>query len=113
MRFVFYLRKEVVKLDMRRYFLITTEDYKDFLTQYLRKQIVMLGPNVAISASRKIPGLGLNEKGEVVSLSGDAQVILNETLSQFKSLCGNVGQKSLDSLFDKFPGLKSKNGLNG
>ena len=44
------------------------DDYQSLLTDLIKKQMVMLGPGVAIAKARKISGLAVADDGQVADL---------------------------------------------
>ena len=83
------------------------EDYKSLLSDLVKKQMVMLGPNVAVSKARKVSVLTISEDGEVTAIAGDAQTALNQLVNEFMTLSGQIAQTTLQSLLEKYPSLKA------
>ncbi|MDO8487075.1 MAG: hypothetical protein Q7S45_02180 [Candidatus Curtissbacteria bacterium] len=84
-------------------------DYKSLLSDLIRKQMVMLGPAVALSKARKVTGLSVDESGEVSAISGDPQEALKALAGEYMALSGQIAQMTLDSLLEKYPGIKKQN----
>ncbi|MFH0937309.1 MAG: hypothetical protein V1808_03365 [Candidatus Daviesbacteria bacterium] len=80
--------------------------YQNILTDLIKKQIVMLGPNVALSQARKVEGINVSDDGTVTNLSGDPQAILSAVAKQYMSLSGAIAQMTLESIIAKYPGVK-------
>lgn len=80
--------------------------YQQILTDLIKKQIVMLGPNVALATARKVTGLTVADDGTVNGLNGDPQVILSAVAKQYMALSGAIAQMTLESIIAKYPGVK-------
>lgn len=85
------------------------EDYQSLLTDLIKKQMVMLGPNVAIAKARKISTLTVTDEGQVTAISGDPQATLNQLATEYMNLSGQIAQATLQSLLEKYPNLKGQN----
>ncbi|MBI3341677.1 hypothetical protein HY024_00985 [Candidatus Curtissbacteria bacterium] len=88
----------------------TNQDYQSLLSDLVKKQMVMLGPGVAISKARQVGALTVTEAGDVTAISGDAQAALKELANQYMSLSGDIAQTTLTSLLEKYPEIKAQNG---
>ncbi len=80
--------------------------YQQVLTDLIKKQMVMLGPNVALGQARKVSGLTVLEDGTVQSISGDPQEVLSAVAKQYMDLSGAICKMTLDSIIAKYPGIK-------
>lgn len=80
--------------------------YQQILTDLIKKQMVMLGPNVALSQARSVPGLSVSDEGVVTALSGNPQEILSAVAKKYLNLSGQIAQMTLDSIIAKYPGVK-------
>ncbi len=87
-----------------------TEDisnYKKMLSDLIKKQMVMLGPNIALDKARKVPGLTIDDAGEVTAISGDPRLVLKGVANEYMTLSGQIAQMTLNTLLEKYPGLDS------
>lgn len=80
--------------------------YQQILTDLIKKQMVMLGPNVALGQARKVVGITVTDDGSVTGLTGDPQQILSEVAKQYIALSGAIAQMTLESVIAKYPGVK-------
>ena len=83
------------------------EQYKQMLTDLIQKQMVVLGPNIALDKARKISGLKISDSGQVTSVDGDPQMILKGVANEYMQLSGQIAQMTLNSLVEKYPTLKT------
>lgn len=77
-------------------------DYHSLISDYIKNQIVMLGPSVALAKASKIKGIKVDNSGSVVEISGDAQGALETLHNEYKMLIGDIAQGSLDLLIKKY-----------
>ena len=50
--------------------------YKKMLSDLIKKQMIMLGPNIALDKARKVPNLKIGDDGAVLEMAGDPRVVL-------------------------------------
>jgi len=84
-----------------------SEQYKQMLTDLIQKQMVVLGPNIALDKARKVPGLKVADDGLVMEIVGDPQIILKGVANEYMQLSGQIAQMTLNSLVEKYPTLKT------
>ena len=85
----------------------TNEDYRALLSDLVKKQMVMLGPSVAISKARKVGSLTVTDGGDVAAVAGDAQAALSELVQEYMALSGQIAQTTLATLLEKYPEIKA------
>ena len=83
------------------------DEYKKMLSDLIQKQMVVLGPNIALDKARKVPGLLLHEDGTVEDVTGDPQMVLKGVANEYMALSGQIAQMTLNTLLEKYPTLKS------
>ncbi len=81
-------------------------EYKQMLTDLIQKQMVVLGPNIALDKARKIPGLKVADDGTVLDMDGDPQLVLKGVANEYMALSGQIAQMTLNTLLEKYPTLK-------
>jgi hypothetical protein len=87
--------------------MVEIEDYKRMLTEFIQKQMIILGPNVALATARKVAGLSVSEEGVVTSIEGDSQLITETLVNEYSKLSGFITQMTLKSVLGKYPGIKT------
>ncbi len=83
------------------------EEYKKMLTDLIQKQMVVLGPNIALDKARKVMGLKIADDGTVMNVAGDPQLVLKGVANEYMTLSGQIAQMTLNSLLEKYPGMKT------
>ncbi|MBU1017199.1 MAG: hypothetical protein ABIJ36_01440 [Patescibacteria group bacterium] len=78
-------------------------DYKKAITEIVQKQIVVLGPDIAILKAKNIEGLEVNDKGEATGFKGNPKEILQGIVDEYLSLSGLVFRNVLAPILKKYP----------
>ena len=74
------------------------QDSKQLLSEVIKKQIVILGPDITLAKARNVPGLIVADDGTVTDLSGDPQQITQTLIDQFVQLSGEIVRKTMEPL---------------
>jgi hypothetical protein len=82
------------------------EQYKLLISEVIQKQIVILGPGIAVLKAKNIEGLSVTDDGKVVDIQGDPEVILKELVDRYVALAGQIVKNALGSIFDKYSSIK-------
>ena len=82
------------------------EEYKKMLTDLIQKQMVVLGPNIALDKARKVAGVKVSDDGTVLDMDGDPQLVLKGVANEYMALSGQIAQMTLNSLLEKYPQMK-------
>ena len=81
-------------------------EYKKMLSDLIQKQMVVLGPNIALDKARKITGLKVADDGTVLEVGGDPGLILKGVANEYMALSGQIAQMTLNTLLEKYPSMK-------
>jgi hypothetical protein len=84
----------------------TKEDYKQILTDIIKKQIVILGPQIAVLKARNVPGISVSDEGVVTDVGGSEQIILQKLIDEYVALSGEIVKNAVNSIFQKYPSIK-------
>lgn len=76
----------------------SNQDYKQLLTEVIKKQIVILGPDITLSKARNVKGLTVADDGTVTDVSGSAQEVTQALIDQFVQLSGLIVKKTMEPL---------------
>jgi hypothetical protein len=82
------------------------EDYKDILTEIIKKQAVILGPQIAVLKARNVAGITVSDDGIVSKIDADSNIALQQLIDQYVSLSGEIVKNAVNSVFAKYPSLK-------
>lgn len=76
----------------------SNQDYKQLLTAVIKKQIVILGPDITLSKARNVRGLIVADDGTVTNVQGQAQEVTQALIDQFVQLSGLIVKKTMEPL---------------
>ena len=82
------------------------EDYKNLISEIIRKQIDILGPEIAIRKANNVAGLKVKDDGTVLDIGGEPQAILQKLVGEYISLSGEIVKNILGPVFAKYPEIK-------
>jgi len=63
---------------------------KEILTALIQKQMLILGPNVALGRARRVKDLTVSDDGAVTEIKGDANIASEALVNEFIALTGDV-----------------------
>lgn len=78
-------------------------DYQKLFTELIKKQILILGPDITLSKIKNVKGISVDSSGNVLNLEGDPKVLLQEVIDQFIELSGMIVKKTMESVFSEYP----------
>ncbi|MEK7553211.1 MAG: hypothetical protein AAB504_00755 [Patescibacteria group bacterium] len=84
------------------------EQYKSLLTEVIQKQIVILGPNIAVLKARNVKELKIEDNGTVDEINGDPQAVFQKLMDEYVALSGLIVKNAMDSVLAKYPSLNKK-----
>lgn len=82
---------------------IQKADYKQVISEVIRKQMIILGPDITLSRARNVKGLKVDDSGKVLELSGPPQKLIEELINQFVQLSGLIVQKTMEPILANYP----------
>jgi len=82
------------------------DEYRKMLTDLIQKQMVVLGPNIALDKARKVPGVRIADDGSVLDMDGNPPMVLKGVANEYMNLSGQIAQMTLNSLLEKYPSVK-------
>lgn len=84
----------------------TPEQYKVLFTEIIKKQIVILGPDISVLKARNIKELTVENDGTVTVVSGDPQQVLQKLIDEYVSLSGLIVKNIVGTIMSKYPDIK-------
>lgn len=79
------------------------KDYRQLLTEVIKKQMIILGPDITLAKARNVKGLKVEDSGNVTEMSGAPQELIQELINQFVQLSGLIVQKTMEPLLAGYP----------
>jgi len=86
--------------------MVDENQYKVLLTEIVKKQIVILGPDISVLKARNIKGLTVDDDGTVTAIDGDPQKILQELIDEYMSLSGLIVKNIVGTIMTKYPEIE-------
>ena len=56
-------------------------DYKRLLTEVIKKQMIILGPEITLSKARDVKGLKVDNDGNVTDMTGPPEEVIKELIN--------------------------------
>jgi hypothetical protein len=81
------------------------EQYLSLFTDIIAKQIVILGPDIAVLKARNVAELTVDDSGVVTAISGDPKVSMEKLIDVYVELSGAIVKGTLAPIFAKYPTL--------
>lgn len=85
--------------------MVSIQLYKKFITEFVREQMIVLGPNLAVDTANRAEGLEVNNKGQVVQIVGEGNMVLQLVVQEFLKLSPQLTNYSIHSLFVRYPDI--------
>ncbi len=76
----------------------SAQEYKNLLTEVIKKQITILGPDITLAKVRKTKGISIDDTGTVTGLSAEPAEITKQLTEQFKDLSESIVKKTMRPL---------------
>jgi hypothetical protein len=81
------------------------DQYSALISEIIKKQTVILGPEIAIVKARSVPGLMVDNDGKVTGVGDNPKETLQKLVDQYVELSGQIVKNALGSIFAKYPDL--------
>lgn len=81
------------------------EQYIALISEIIKKQSVILGPEIAILKARSVMGLMVDNDGKVTGVGDNPKATLQNLVDQYVELSGLIVKNALGSIFAKYPEL--------
>lgn len=80
-------------------------DYKTLFSQLIKKQMLILGPDITLAKVKNVIGITVDVNGDVIKLDGDPQKLMQGLINQFVELSGMIVKKTMESILTSYPGM--------
>jgi len=77
--------------------------YTALIGEIIKKQSLILGPEIAILKARSVPGLMVDNDGKVTGVGDNPKETLQNLVDQYVELSGLIVKNALGSIFAKYP----------
>lgn len=82
-------------------------DFRQLLTDVVKKHVVILGPDIALLKARNVKGMTVAPDGTVTTIVGDPRVVLQSLIHEYVALSGLIMKKAMEPILAKYPSLKA------
>ena len=82
------------------------EQYSALISEIIKKQSLILGPEIAILKARSVPGLMVDNDGKVTGVGENPKDTLQNLVDQYVELSGLIVNNALGSIFAKYPNIE-------
>jgi hypothetical protein len=82
------------------------EQYTTLISEVIKKQSIILGPEIAILKARSVPGLVVDDNGTVTSVGPSPKETLQSLVDKYVELSGQIVKNALGSIFAKYPNIE-------
>lgn len=90
----------------------TGVDYRLLISKLIKKQLLILGPDITFLKVKNVNGLTVDSSGEIIGVVGSPKTIFENLSSQFISLSSSVVKQTLDSLHESSGSTDASNKSN-
>lgn len=81
------------------------EQYSALISEIIKKQSVILGPEIAILKARSVQGLMVDNDGKVTGVGENPKDTLQNLVDRYVELSGQIVKNALGSIFAKYPDI--------
>ncbi len=82
-----------------------TQQYIALISEIIKKQAIILGPEIAILKARSVNGLMVDNDGKVTGVGANPKETLQNLVDQYVELSGQIVKNALGSIFAKYPNI--------
>lgn len=85
--------------------MVAIQFYRKFITEFVREQMIVLGPNLAVDTANRAEGLAINSRGQVTEIIGDGSQVLYLLVQEYLKLSPQLTNYTIHTLFLKYPDI--------
>lgn len=79
------------------------DNNKKVLSEIIKRQMAILGTQITLDRVKRVPGIQVDQNGDVQSITGDPQLLMQELINQFVELSGLIVKKTMESILSTHP----------
>ncbi len=87
-------------------------DSKQVISQIIKKQMEILGVEITLNRVRKVSGINVDQAGNVISVTGETQFLLEQLTNQFIELSGLIVKKTMESVLSASPAVQTAHAVS-
>lgn len=81
------------------------EQYLQLIGEIIKKETIILGPEIAILKARSVSGLMVDNDGKITGVGDNPKETLQNLVEKYVELSGQIVKNALGSIFAKYPDL--------
>lgn len=85
----------------------SASDYQNLISEIIKKQIALLGKDLALTQVRNVQGVSVLDDGTVTAISGEPRDTLQKVIDAYFVFSGMIVKKTMESLLQSYPGMAS------
>jgi len=86
-----------------------SQQYTALISEIIKKQSVILGPEIAILKARSVSGLMVDNDGKVTGVGDNPKETLQTLIDRYVELSGQIVKNALSTIFAKYPNISINN----
>lgn len=79
------------------------DDHTPLIAKLIQSEMTLIGPSVAISIARRVNGLNVGGNGDVLSISGNPQAVLEELTHAYTTFSPEAARLALEYTDSQHP----------
>jgi hypothetical protein len=84
------------------------QEFVSLFNEIVKRQTVVLGPDIATIIARKVQGLKIADDGTITDFDGDPQELLQNLINGYVNLSGLIVRKTIEPLLAKHPSAAAR-----
>ncbi len=85
--------------------MVPVQTYKKFLTELVRRHMVIFGPHIARDIATSVSGLTIDANGEVTAISDSPLIVMQKVVTLYQELSEPVALLQFRLLLDQYPDI--------
>jgi hypothetical protein len=82
------------------------EQYKILLTEIVKKQVIILGPDISVLKARNVKELTITDDGTITDIEGEPSEALQKLINEYVNLSGLIVKNIVGTIMNKYPNIK-------
>lgn len=85
--------------------MINPAKYRQFLSEFVRQHMIVLGPALAVDTANRVEGLEVDKKGAVTQVTEEPASLTSELVGEFSKLSSQTTSYITHNLFTRYPDI--------
>ncbi len=85
--------------------MVPAQTYKKFLTELVRRHMVIFGPSIALDIAKSVNGLTIDSTGDVTAIADSPMVVMQKVVTLYQELSEPVVLLQFRLLLDQYPDI--------